>query len=387
MNLFNKTGGAVRLLLILSLLSLGACHSGWDKDPFANEGDRIKNAIEPKTKIEKVPPPAQDSLYVNLRSVHTIREGETLKIPVGYKIAHPEVKFVSIAIPGLEAKFPGSSFDSKTNKIVLKAGYDIVSADEDSRVEYLNVVFTTEYAGTLNTKETTIAINVIPENGLVPVIADIKKSFGPITIIAGRVHRLKVSVTDYDEEYGPKLRVFDSLDTYVHGSQFVTISKGTPDPVKEGVWNFDVQVLIPKNFHLPNPGLRFEIEFFAYTIGGIPSRGEKVDFSVYSDAANPRFAVENTIYFTKDVESDYTFTFYDPIGNGKVTGKCLKLPSGMQCNCKRPSISSAGHCTLTWKPATKGTSYLYVEAKNKVMQKLGSTNIATSQKKLTLVVR
>ena len=128
-----------RLLLGLSMIMLTACHSGWDKDPFAKEGDNIKNAVAPDEEIPKVPPPKSNTLFVDMQQVYSVVEGETLIIPVRYKIAHPDVKLSSIQVIGLEEKFPGSMYDEEKQEIRITPPFDFVPVDTAYIIQPISV--------------------------------------------------------------------------------------------------------------------------------------------------------------------------------------------------------------------------------------------------------
>ncbi len=357
-----------RLLLLGLFLTLTACHSGWDKDPFSGEEDRIKNAIEPDKKIEKVPPPEQGTLFVDMQQVYSVVEGDTLEIPVRYKIAHPEVTISSIQVQGLEENFPGSTFDAEKNVIRITPPYDFVPVDTPYIIQPLSVSFFNQYEGQVQEVKRTVVIHVIPQNTSVPVIEDLSFSPANSVVVAGKEKKLLIEVYDTNKEYSPRVTVMNAFGSQLQGAQFVRVpNEGVYNPTND-VWEFEARINIPSDYYLPASKSRVTLEIFSYSITGIPSRSEDISFTIERTPEAPKIVSEKILKFTEKIENQYTFSAFDIRGNGRVTTECVGGPAGMTCDCRRDGFpnNDIAFCTVTWIPETVGEFDLQFKAENKI---------------------
>lgn len=385
---FNKVG------LLALLLSLGACHSGWDKDPFDGEKENIKKAVEPGEEITKIPPPESNVLFIDMSSVYSVIEGGELEIPVRYKIAHPEVELSGIDVLELEDKFPQAVFDQEKSVLRIQTSHDYVPVDAPYVVEPLTIAFRNVYQGQEQEVKKTIVIHVLPENTQAPIIKDVRiegvGAFGSV-VAAGETRTVTVFVKDSSTEYSPRIRTFDhqAFRKSIPISQFVNfLDDGVYNPQTQ-LWEIEGTLTLPPLLHVEQLRRDIALEFYAYSVTGVPSRGIRESFRVNPDGlAKPVMVAEPTIRFALNSEASYTITAFDPRGQGDVSLSCPSKPNGMRCICGTSNVDfgKVAYCTLNWTPKSTSSFRLKMRAINKVGN-FGTTVTKTLDKEFTLAIR
>ncbi len=378
----------MRLVMILMVLTLSACHSGWDKDPLKGEDDRIKNAVPPETTLGKIPPPKQSSLFLDMPYVYTVREGATLEIVIKPEISHKEVTLAAIRIPDLQDKFPGARFDEATKTIYITPDFDFVPVEAPNVIQNINLSFDTAYEGTILTVKRPLTIHVVPQNAEIPEIVEVSFQGKRGDVITGERKMVTVRVKDTEQEYSPRLRVFDSYKTSTVGSQFVDVSKeGVYNPARDE-WEFELAIDVPTDFYLSGQGRRVALDLVVYSISGVPSRSYPVNYAIYSRAKEPVVVAERLVQFTEGQESDYTFSVYDPLDRGEVDATCSKKPASMDCVCRttKKNGQRVAYCTLTWAPAASGNAKVEIIGTNTVRRGPAQSQ-ATMTHEMNILVR
>jgi hypothetical protein len=368
---FYKSGFKTGLILALTFLT--ACHSGWDKDPYASESDKIKKAITPDTKFEKIPPPDRNTLYSHILPVYSVQEGEELVIISDFEIAHPEVKLTDIRIKDLNKIFPNSSlsFTDKTLTIKIKPGFDVVASDLNYLTQDLQVEFESIYEDQLFSVTYKTAILILPVNTEAPEIKKIDTSSFPAPIVVGNNYKFKIEVIDTSAEYSPRIQVLDRLGiSQATGSQFVKFSQtGIQSPKDPNLWIFDAELNLPTDLQVGLYGKYFSLDFIAYSVSGIPSRADQLNFTAYTVATSPTFLTIKNFDLNVDDDFYYILAVADDLNRGTISARCSKLPANFKCNCvNSAAIGEPSQCRLSWTPKVPGEYIIEIKAINTVKQ-------------------
>lgn len=360
----------MRLLLGIILVGLTACHSGWEKDPFANDTENVKNGQKQGTKVE-LNPPLQSVVFVELEPFYELKEGQRVVIKTGYRITHPEFKVVDFKIEDLEENFPGAVFDATTNEITWTPGDDYVPAGAIVFRRPLTISVFVEYKGLVQEVRRTASINVLRGDARAPYIREVVGFDGDI--YEGQKRAFTVVVVDEVSPNGPVLsvrkRTFTSAD---NGTGYVEYdSNGTKDPTDPTIWRFKGSINLTNVPEITKNYQNFYVGFVAHSSFGEASNIYSDDFRVLTKLVRPSFftGLTDARTFKKGVLNSYTFTVADVKEEGNVSAEfitdCSREPvAGADCSCTNNQFYST--CTIQWVPQAAGDVSFEVEATTKI---------------------
>lgn len=362
-----KLGGAMRLLLIFLVLGLTACHSGWDKDPFANEADNVKNGVPPEKKDTAVAP-IQSVLFIDIEPFYELKIGQKAIIQIGLRKTDPAFTVTGVSVPDLEENYPGAVFDETKMQVIWTPEEDYVPESAFIRRTPLEITVYGEYQGAPRSYSKTTSINVLKGNATPPEIISVEGMNQDF--VEGSVYEFKVVVRDRVSPKGPSLSAVKS-GIGNNGSAYLDYpAYGIQDFNDPSLWNFLGKVDLTKVSEITENSEKLRINFIAHSTFGEPSNLEPAAFKVYTDLKTPIFFNEKVKTFKKGTLNSYSFTVVDAKSEGKVEGlfvtDCTREPyAGSVCDCTPPK-GAFSTCTIEWVPQKVGTFDFEVKGINRL---------------------
>ena len=402
------------LLFSLLLLGLASCSDGWRKDAFTDESENVKNAIPPGEKRKRIPPPEQDAIFIKVGSIHSVKEGESIEIPINVTITHPEMVYDRIEISNLDEFFEGSIYNSSdeiieitdrgTTKIKgilqLTVKGSVVPAEGPPYVTRnleVSVFAESNYEDKVQAFKLAreISINVVSaKENFVPEIVKIS-SFEDITpnvpeedrqpiqeegvwkAFAGMKYKYKIYVYSKNEYAQPSVQVSHTLDgdivqvvqknhtqgTYLdQNSEIVgeVIEKivkdkgGTEEDHWKHLWEFEVVLSVdenPRTIDEKNKRVKLDLESIAYSFYGTPSSSSDRSLMIYQQPRKPKISIARNIVFLRGQRNTYAFSVVKPFPDSSISVECgFDDDNAEGATCGCEIREDNYFCSLSWEP-------------------------------------
>lgn len=356
----------MKRLVLLSMLILSACHSGWDKDPFVAEASGVQNAVAQGTDQKGVPP-LQGIVFLDVEPYYNIYEGESRTIQATTNITHPEFKLVRMEIKNYDEEMFEFKLDQQKQEITFVGDkYHVPDGVLIQKVPF-TVSVITEYKGLIQETRRESAINIMRGGQEAPIVEsvvnlprDIKE--GSTTVA------FKVFVRDRVSPKGPTLNMVADTNTKKNGSQYIDFNKiGVPVAGDPTLFEFTAYLNLKYVNDMTAMSDNYSFVISAYSVFGIVSSPSRQSFTVYTKAEMPRIYVDSNLDFKMGENSKIQFMALDPSQEGLVAAQfvenCADVLAGAICGCA-PFSDSVSRCTMEWNPRVAGSFSLTVKAIN-----------------------
>lgn len=380
-----------KALTVLALAGLTACHSGWDKDPFAGESDNIKNAV-PQGTDQKGVPPLQGIMFIDVEDSVNIKEGQERSIPISWRITNKnEFTFKGLEIEKLEDALPGATFDPIEGVLTFKAEDGIVPENVLFYRRPITVALMAEYKGLLQVVRKTFYINILRGNANPPEIVEINGI--PENMFEEDTANIEIIVRDEASPNGPTLTLTQTnLNNRKNGAQFTELDM-IPLYHGPGLFKFFGKIRLQGTTDITSSSTRFSMYFQAFSVFGVPSSTRTGNFRVFTRASYPHYFVED-MTFTVGQKKSYTFSVVDLKKEGEITAKfqsncATVLGETALCRCEKISGTTANGsalCTIDWTPTKAGTYDIEMNAVNTVNEGLSQMDQQSYNRFLTIKV-
>ncbi len=360
----------MRVLILIGLLGLSACHSGWNQDPFDGQEENVKNAV-PQGGNKVQIPPIQDVMRVDVKDTFVVREGESLNVGIDYRLLHPEFIFKGLELRDLENELPGATYNPQTRELNFQPeeGY-VTGGLVVSHV--LRVTLLAEYKGLIQERRKDLVFHIVKGSAEAPVIERID-NLGD-TFFEGDRKAFQIYVRDEVSSDGPILVVGNYSPTNKNGAHFIEYDKKgrkvSGDPT---LWRFNAAVDLssPEMSDITSSSDLFRVEVQAFSQLGVPANLKNFNFYVFTKANRPQFFMDrDEVNFTVGEQGQYSFLVVDPGQEGEVTANFVRgCPTQAECLCEggKGAKKSLARCSVRWIPTMPGRNFLFIEAKNTVL--------------------
>ena len=379
----------MRLLLLMTLITLTACSNGWDQDPFAKDNFNVRNAV-PQGANKITTPPIRDVMRIDVDSNYVMKEGQKKIIPLEYRLLHPEFKFVGIKINNLDSELPGAIYDPVKRELVFEPKEGYVPSGAIVLSSILRLSLLAEYKGTLQEVRQEVVFHVIRGSAEAPQIEKVEGLTEEL--MEGTTSSFKIFIRDEVSPSGPQLVLSKGTGFVKNASQYMRHGVGIASPQDPSLWVFNVDIDLTTDEVTKDKTL-FAFSIQAFSALGVPTTLLTKSYTVFSKAEKPKFFFENNLEFTVGEKKSYSFTVADIKAEGKITAQFLddcglKLKGTSNCQCKSliGSYANSARCVLDWTPSEVGDVQLNLKAENTVNSTLQMQDQATNTAVLSIKV-
>lgn len=366
-----------KLILVMTLFTLGGCQAAWDKDPTI-EGLPPEVEQAPETYMAAM----RDSIYIMSENFYDLTEGASETIQFDIQVLQPDIVEVTAEINGLEEVFPGATqqFDPDTGKFTVKWDVPTVfvrGLEHGFSSHILETTVTIRSAdGSHNVRSRPVEFRVLRTLDRPEIVSVIHEAgTGTLQLTEGERKSFKVIVRDPNSAsertmVGEPILMVEPGGVISQSSGSHLMSVGAPKQDKDDpeLWEFTVTI-DTYNRKLTTNSTIFHYNLRAYTplamsVEQLRSTVRAGTFRVLSGIGTVEWSAGSSsqmgeVRFWEGAANHYSFSFYEPRGEGRIEMVSLdsKCSAGganaPTCTCTFQGDNQL--CRIHWIPGPEHT--------------------------------
>lgn len=359
-----RIGGLIAAwaMALIAIFALGC-----SQDPFEGRSEEIRNAAPPDRKPIPEKPLSEMALRIDVPDFVTFNEGKEGEVRIQGRVLNPVAgreaemgKDFVITVENL-ADFPGASYDENVGVFKWTPPFKYVNENYTRNVT-LDLKLSTK--GGIVKSRTRQLPAFVSRSEVDPQVVDVLM-FSPEPVREGDIREFHVVVRDPESldktNMRPRLLVVSASNasaSFRNGAHLVrpaSVAEPEQDKNDPTLWKFRMAIDTTRRELTANQE-RFAFGLVAVSRFGRSSAPRNVDFFIRTKVGRPQITWNNALALvTAGERSTFTFTVFDPAGEGRVAGDlgaCSDVLPGASCTCP-PSTGNRSilTCTIRWKPS------------------------------------